>query len=218
MKCLKFEIFSPTALFKTPFSVKGIETYPLPPYSTVIGFLYTTLGRKWKGEKFKISVQGDYEALFRDYIRFKKYNYKDKALQTLPLEVPIFYNFRLTVHLVGDENLLKEFERALKSPAVFPFLARGEYPVKITKVKFVDCKTKFLKKLILPKNAYIPEKIYEEIEDFLESRGVYYRVPEFLISLKPRQHEWVGVYYLPKGTKAFDIEVCLDEEGEPVWV
>ncbi|AAC06653.1 type I-B CRISPR-associated protein Cas5b [Aquifex aeolicus] len=219
MECLKAEFFSPIALFKTPFSIKGIETYPLPPYSTVIGLLYTASGKKWKGERFNISVQGDYEAIFRDYVRFRKYNKKDKKLETLPLEVPLFYNFRLTVHILGDENLLKEFEKALKFPYVFPYLSGGEYPVKITKVKMVACRKEYFDTFNIPKNAYIPENIFtEEFRVSLEGHGVYYRVPSFLISQKPRQHEWVGVYYVQKGTKVSEMELLVDEEGEPVWV
>jgi len=81
MKVLKFEIFTPLAVFKTPFSIKGFETFPLPPYSTVIGLLYTALGRKYRGEKFQISVQGKYEVLFRDYQTFRKYNRKDRKIE-----------------------------------------------------------------------------------------------------------------------------------------
>jgi len=61
--------------------MKGIEIYPLPPYSTIIGLIYKAMGRKWNGEHFQISIQGDYETIFRDYIWFKKYNLKKKELE-----------------------------------------------------------------------------------------------------------------------------------------
>ncbi|MDQ7083112.1 MAG: type I-B CRISPR-associated protein Cas5b [Aquificota bacterium] len=111
---LKFELFSPCATFKAPLSLKGIETYPLPPPSTIIGLLYTAVGRRWEGEKFSLSIQGVYESVFRDYIRMRKYNRKDKELSPLPLEVPRLYNFRALIHVRAERSLLEEFMTALR--------------------------------------------------------------------------------------------------------
>ena len=36
MKILKLKLFQETACYKKPFAFKVAETYPLPPYSTVI--------------------------------------------------------------------------------------------------------------------------------------------------------------------------------------
>lgn len=214
---LKVEFFTPTGIFKTPFSVKGIEIYPLPPYSTIIGLLYTAIDRKWKGETFKISIQGDYDELFRDYIRFRKYNKKDKVLETLPLELPILHNFRLTVHLVGDDKILKEFEQGIKRPKKYLFMSAGELPVKIVKVRRVYIKEESLEDYPINKNAYIPCHLKERV---YFSPNVFYRIPSFYKTTNHdiREHIWEDVYYVSKGSYITGDNILIDEEGDPLWL
>ncbi|MEM4592761.1 MAG: type I-B CRISPR-associated protein Cas5b [Sulfolobales archaeon] len=217
MKCLRFELFTHTGIFKTPFSIKGIETYPLPPYSTIIGLLYTALGRKWQGETFDISIQGSHEAIFRDYVRFRKYNFKDKALETLPLEVPILYNLRLIIHLRGDEDLLGEFERALKRPYVYLYLSGGEYPVKVLGAKFVELEKMRIDFIELDRSAYVPVDLHRKL--IVSPSGILYLMPAFLKKGPNREHHWTQVYYLQKGTVVEEGIVFVDKEGGfPVWL
>ncbi|RMH79404.1 MAG: type I-B CRISPR-associated protein Cas5 [Acidobacteria bacterium] len=219
-KLLKFELFVPTACFKTPFSVKGIETYPLPPYSTIIGILYTALGEEWKGERFDISIQGNYEAIFRDYIRFRKYNFKDKKLESLPLSVPTFYKFELKVHLEGDENLLKKFKNALEKPKTYLYLSGGEYPLKIKGVRFVYAEEKrytLREPATLKAGAFVPETLVEK-SGISTKESIHYKVPYFLKSLQPREHCWVDVYYYPKDTDICGKNLLVDNEGDLVWL
>ena len=212
MECLKFELFSPCATFKTPFSLKGIETYPLPPYSTIIGLLYTALGRKWEGEEFSISVQGDYEAIFRDYIRFRKYNRKDKEIEVLPLEVPRLYNLRCVVHILADRGLIDEFMSALQKPKVYLFLGGGEYPVLIknprkTEVdeREVELKTKY--------SAFVPESKASHFDQM----GVPFRLPSFYEEGEEKTYRWEQVYFLPK-LSIVEGPLLVDREGDVVWV
>ncbi len=216
MKALKFKLFTPTGIFKTPFSLKGIETYPLPPYSTIIGLLYTALGRKWQGETFSLSVQGKYEAIFRDYIRFRKYNKKDRILETLPLEVPVLYNLEVLVHVVGEEELLKDFEKALKRPSSLLFLSGGEYPVKVYHVKLVEVKEEKVSDYeVRDYNALVPQPCAERLSF---SKGkTSFLVPSFLKSIKPREYHWLEVYYLQKNS-FIDGRVYIDEEGSLLWL
>ena len=44
MKILKLKLFQETACYKKPFAFKVGETYPLPPYSTIIGMFHKILG------------------------------------------------------------------------------------------------------------------------------------------------------------------------------
>ena len=68
MKILKLKLFQESACYKKPFAFKVSETYPLPPYSTVIGMFHKIIGAK-SGEYYpmNISIQGDYESIFSDY-------------------------------------------------------------------------------------------------------------------------------------------------------
>ncbi len=217
MKCLRFELFTPTGIFKTPFSIKGIETYPLPPYSTIIGLLYTALGRKWQGETFDISIQGSHEAIFRDYVRFRKYNLKDKALETLPLEVPVLYNLRLVVHLRGEEALLEEFKNALKGPQRYLYISGGEYPVRVSGVELVEIEEGRVEYFKINHSAFVPANLYERL--FVSPSGILYHLPAFLKDGAIREHQWVEVYYLQKGTAIERGSIFVDKEGGlPVWL
>ncbi len=212
MECLKFELYSPCATFKTPFSLKGIETYPLPPYSTIIGLIYTTLGKKWEGEEFSISVQGNYEAIFRDYVRFRKYNRKDKELEVLPLEVPRLYNLHCVVHVLGEGGLIREFMKALRKPKVYPFLGGGEYPVLIKTPRKVEVEEKELE-LETKHSAFVPESKSQ----FFDQMGIPFRIPSFYENDKEKTYRWEKVYFLPKNSIVEGV-LFVDEEGDVIWV
>ena len=212
MECLKFELYSPCATFKTPFSLKGIETYPLPPYSTVIGLLYTALGRKWEGEEFSISVQGDCEALFRDYIRFRKYNRKDKELEVLPLEVPRLYNLCCVVHVLAEKKLIEKFTDALQKPKAYLFLGGGEYPVLVKNPRMVEVKEEEVE-LEIKRSAFVPEdKIY-----LFDQTGIPFRLPSFYEDGEDKTYQWAQVYFLPK-LSIVEGRLFVDREGDIVWV
>ena len=76
MAILKLKIFQETACYKKPLAFKVAETYPLPPYSTVIGMFHKIIGAK-PGEYFpmNISIQGNYESIFNNYQTFFLHSY-----------------------------------------------------------------------------------------------------------------------------------------------
>jgi len=213
MECLKFELFSPCATFKTPFSFKGIETYPLPPYSTIIGLLYTAVGRKWKGENFKLSVQGDYESIFRDYIRFRKYNRRDKELEGLPLEVPRLYNLRCVIHVLGEKELIDEFEKALQKPKVYLFLGGGEYPVLVKNPRKVNVEEREVQ-LETKYPAFVP--VSKSQFFIIPTEGIPFRLPSFYEKGEEKTYRWEQVYFFPKES-VVEGRLLVDEEGDVVW-
>jgi CRISPR-associated protein Cas5t len=223
MECLRVKLYTPTGIFKNPLSIKGIEVYPLPPYSTIIGLIYRAMGRKWKGEYFQISIQGDYETIYRDYVWFKKYDLggKKKKLDKLPLQVPILYNLRLLIHIKASEELLKEIENGLKEPKELLFLSGGEYPVKVEEVKRVICKkdnfSKFKPKELVY-NAYVPSLRRGEIKSTKE--GINFHLSYFYKDkdAKPKAYNWIEATYLKKGTLIYKGELYVDEEDYPVFL
>jgi len=220
MECLKVKLYTPTGIFKNPLSIKGIEVYPLPPYSTVIGLIYRAMGRKWNGEYFQISIQGDYQAIYRDYVWYKKYNFKDKKLDKLPLQVPILYNLWLLIHIKASEELLKEIESGLKEPRELLFLSGGEYPVKVEEVKRVKCFEKFFSEednITLSYHAYIPKEFKERISLAGTGEGILFSLSYFYKnSQKPKTYSWIDAYYFQKGTEIYG-SLILDEDNNPVF-
>jgi CRISPR-associated protein Cas5t len=221
MECLRVKLYTPTGIFKNPLSIKGIEVYPLPLYSTIIGLIYRTMGRKWNGEYFQISIQGDYQAIYRDYVWFKKHNFKDKELGRLPLQVPILYNLWLLIHIKASEELLNEIESGLKEPKELLFLSGGEYPVKVEEVKRVKCFEKRLSEeetVTLNYNAYIPKEFKEKISPSGTGEGILFSLSYFYKnSQKPKTYSWVDAYYLQKGTEIHG-SLILDEDNNPVFL
>jgi len=219
MECLRVKLYTPTGIFKNPLSIKGIEVYPLPPYSTIIGLIYRAMGRKWNGEYFQISIQGDYQAIYRDYVWFKKYDFKRKKLDKLPLQVPILYNLWLLIHIKASEELLKEIESGLKEPKELLFLSGGEYPVKVEEVKRVRCEVKKFSKfnsMELVYNAYVPSLLKREIKSTEE--GVNFHLSYFYKSTKLKVYNWIEATYLKKGTLIYKGKLYVDEEGYPVFL
>lgn len=221
MECLRVKLYTPTGIFKNPLSIKGIEVYPLPPYSTIIGLIYRAMGRKWNGEYFQISIQGDYQAIYRDYVWFKKYNFDKKKLGKLPLQVPILYNLWLLIHIKASEELLNEIENGLKKPKELLFLSGGEYPVKVEEVKRVKCFEKRLSEeetITLNYNAYIPKEFKEKIRLSDTGEGVLFSLSYFYKnSQKPKTYSWIDAYYLQKGTEIYG-SLILDEDNNPVFL
>ncbi len=78
MKTLLIKIYQPTAHYRMPFTYQRRHTYPIPPYSTVIGFLCNMLGIDYQGneqyeqlKKCKLSVSGRFEQKLTEYIWFR---------------------------------------------------------------------------------------------------------------------------------------------------
>jgi CRISPR-associated protein Cas5t len=219
MECLRVKLYTPTGIFKNPLSIKGIEVYPLPPYSTIIGLIYQAMGRKWNGEYFQISIQGDYQAIYRDYVWFKKHNFKDKELGKLPLQVPVLYNLWLLIHIKASEELLNEIENGLKEPKELLFLSGGEYPVKVEEVNRVRCEVKEFSKfnsMELVYNAYVPSLLKREIKSTEE--GINFHLSYFYKNANPKAYNWIEATYLKKGTLIYKGKLYIDEEGYPVFL
>jgi CRISPR-associated protein Cas5 subtype I-B len=218
MECLRVKLYTPTGIFKNPLSIKGIEVYPLPPYSTIIGLIYRAMGRKWNGEYFQISIQGDYQAIYRDYVWFRGDSLGDKE-DKLPLQVPILYSLELLVHVKAENGLLEDIERALKEPKELLFLSGGEYPVKVQEVKRVKCLEKFISEedcIKLNYNAYIQRELLENIGT--SDKGILFSLSHFYKnSQKPKIYSWIDAYYFQKGTEIYG-SLIFDEDNNPVFL
>ena len=84
MEVLKINIYQPQAHYRMPFTYQRRHTYPIPPYSTILGFLCNILGIKnYNGnggpneEKFdklkktKIAICGKFEIKTTEYTWFR---------------------------------------------------------------------------------------------------------------------------------------------------
>lgn len=156
MKILKLKLFQESACYKKPFAFKVSETYPLPPYSTVIGMFHKIIGAK-SGEYYpmNISIQGDYESIFSDYQSLKKF--KKNVMTTKPMYVHKLLNVNLIIHMQAEDEIVdKIYESIINGRETFT-LGRNEDIVRVDLVKVItDVNTVY--ELIPKHSIYIPTK------------------------------------------------------------
>ena len=72
---IRVELYQNLCNYKRPTSFQLKETYPLPPYSTVIGMIHKICGYKTYNP-MKISIQGTYESKVNDlWTRYEGFSF-----------------------------------------------------------------------------------------------------------------------------------------------
>ena len=199
MKAVRLRIEQELVNYKVPTSFQLKETYPLPPYSTVIGMIHF-LCKYEDYKEMKVSIQGKYYSKVNDL--YTRYEFKpemkfEKGRHQLEIDgfgisrgvatAELLTDVELMLHIIPeDQSILEEIEQAFKHPVEFPSLGRREDIVLIKEVKIVDVFEKELESDIeLPNDytAYIPLEMIERNGIILrgdgqgiENRGTRYKL------------------------------------------
>ena len=155
MKILKLKLYQETACYKKPFATKVAETYPLPPYSTIIGMFHKILQAE-PGEYFpmNISVQGNYEGIFSNYQNLRMYKGKDKVT-SMPRNAHQLLDVNLIIHVQAeDETIDKIYQNIINGTETFT-LGRNEDIVRIDSIKILE-NVNEVEEPAIEKNAYVP--------------------------------------------------------------
>lgn len=213
LKILKMKLFQETACYKKPFAFKVAETYPLPPYSTVIGMFHKIIGAK-PGEYYpmNISIQGDYESIFSNYQNLRMFKGKGKVTQ-MPRNVHQLLNVNLIIHMQAeDETVEKIYNNVISGKESFT-LGRNEDLVRVDEIKIIDKPKEVHDKFINNHNAYIPVKYTDEYVN-----GINYRLNSvYTIKNELRNWEKVDVKYIEKHTNESILETLQDEDGDYIF-
>ena len=213
MKILKLKLYQETACYKNPFATKVAETYPLPPYSTIIGMFHKILGAQ-SGEYFpmNISVQGSYEGIFSNYQNLRMYKGKDKVT-SMPRNVHQLLNVNLIIHVQAEDEIIDRIYQNIINGVETFTLGRNEDIVRIDEIKIL----KNINEVDEPnigKSAYIPEWIDSEVE------GINYRLnTTYKIQDDIRKWNKVNVKYVEKYTNKSltGTEILQDEDGDNIY-
>lgn len=212
MKILKMKIFQESVCYKKPFAFKVSETYPLPPYSTVIGMCHNLLQvQKGTYIPMNISVQGDYENIFNNYQTLRHYK-KDK-ITTMPRNVHMLYNVNLILHIKSEDIYIDQLYENILHSGVPIILGRNEDLARIDEIKIMEKQITQSDYLLLH-NAYIVPSDHK----YTDVSGVNYRLNSVYTINSEQLREWekVNVKYVERGQMILD-DVITDEEGDAMF-
>lgn len=211
MKILKLKLYQETACYKKPFANKVAETYPLPPYSTIIGMFHKILQAK-PGEYFpmNISVQGEYEGIFSNYQNLRMYKGKDKVT-AMPRNVHQLLDVNLIIHVQAEDEIIDKIYRNVINGTETFTLGRNEDIVRIDDIKILK-NVKEVDYEEIENSAYIPEWLDKKVE------GINYRLnTTYHIKDDIRQWNKINVKYVEKHTNKSIHKTIQDEDGDNIY-
>lgn len=198
MRAIRISLRQDMVNYKKPTSFQLKETYPLPPYSTVIGMVHS-LCNYTEYKPMQVSVQGKYFSKVNDlYTRYEfkngmKYDAKRHQLKVGEYGIgqgvataELLVDVELLLHIAPeDQNLVEEICLAFTSPREYPSLGRREDLVTIEEVKIVTLtQTELEQQIPAYKDyyAYIPCTLIEKVNLTHKVQGVSYSGTKYKLS------------------------------------
>lgn len=150
MNLLKIKAFQPFACYRKPFSYGFWDTFPLPPFSTILGWVHWVLGESDRQEKLPINigVAGQFETITYDLQTLIKFDRKrgkegeivledfNKALSNTPTYVANVTNIHHRIYLKMEDEYMERFaDQAMQIN--FPSLGRYEDLMRIDSIDFI---------------------------------------------------------------------------------
>lgn len=247
MKAVRMKVYQNLANYRKPTSFQLKETYPLPPYSTVIGMIHNACEFK-EYVPMQISVQGNYCSKVNDL--WTRYEFAgapyESGRHTVKLDsieqnksygairgvstAELLVDVELMLHIVPeDPSYLQKIFDCLSSPNEYLSLGRREDIIRIDEVSIVDLsdhseesETDEYSKLQY--DAYIPLSLYSASE--IDHVGTVYNLNKVFhkVSIKRgtviRQWEKVRAYHVSSRKAVLDNELDLvfDSDGYLVFL
>lgn len=195
-KAIRLKLYQNLVNYKKPTSFQLKETYPLPPYSTVIGMIHSLCGFE-EYKPMNVSIQGKYYSKVNDlYTRYEfagasyeegRHNIKIpskednknygaiKGVATAELLVDV----DLVIHIMPeDQELVGVIYNSLINPKEYISLGRREDIARIDEVKIVDIEKEFSwDSKALKLDAYIPLNQYSRKE--IKTNATIYTLNKF---------------------------------------
>lgn len=215
-RAIRVQCFQNLANYRKPSSFIIKETYPLPPYSTILGMIHAACGFE-EFHPMKISIQGTNQGTISDlYTRYSfspggKY---EEGRHQVCIEdeekygifkgianVELVCDNRMVIHIVPEEEHFDTVLNAMKFPKNYLSLGRYEDLLDVQRVDIVN--------LQLEDEAMAEMDIYVPVNSGIETGGVnttiYTLTKEYEIT-KQGLRRWkkdggkVRAYYFPADT------------------
>lgn len=165
MKAVRFNFHQSTANYRNPTGFNQRPSYPLPPFSTVIGMVHN-LCEFTSYHPMQVGIKGKYEATNTDlqtiyefgnlkfdakrhHFSFLGTNSKDQQINigvTRGLaEVELLWNINLSIVIAPeDEEDIQHIFKSLSNPREYPSLGRREDIGALSDVELIDIELTFL--------------------------------------------------------------------------
>jgi len=127
MKAIKLRLYQNMVNYRVPTSFQLKESYPLPPYSTVIGMVHSLCNFK-EYKPMKISICGNYFSKVNDLYTRHEFNNSDDVIKG-PAMVELLVDVKLIIHIIPEdqsEEFIGTILKAFKYPKEYPSLGRRE--------------------------------------------------------------------------------------------
>jgi CRISPR-associated protein Cas5t len=234
MKIIRVEAWQTTCNYKKPGSMQLKESFPLPPYSSVIGMVHAACGFI-EYVDMQVSVQGEYYSLCND--QFTAYEFgpgtkyeEGRHNVKIPFKegihgavkgmsnAELLVDVKLILHIKpSNEERLEVIQNGLLYPQNYLSLGRWEDLLRVDKVEMVDTFQSELEDF--PVDAFVPENN----KAFNNVRGTVYKInKKYTIEQKSGLRVWDEAYrvkHTPKGSRIYrNPEVLMDEKGSPVFL
>ncbi|WP_456455746.1 type I-B CRISPR-associated protein Cas5b [Thermovibrio sp.] len=187
MKALKIKLYQPFACYRKPNSFGVVESYLLPPPSTIKGWFHYVLEAK-EELPIAVSIHGSIGGITYELQRFIKFDKTGrdeanrpflegfrKTLVHSPIYVELLYDVNLTIYISTKNELLKKFSENLLLRD-FPSIGRKEdLAVLLEEPKEVELKPyvpSFLEGLETKEWSYFTRETAKK----LGISGTYYRL------------------------------------------
>ena len=202
-KVIRLECSQQLANYRKPTSFQIKESYPLPPYSTVIGMIHTVCGFT-EYHAMDISIQGKYHSAVSEM--YTKYAFgiaydkdrhqaavkngdKQDGINIGPGNIELLTDIKLLIHIRPEkEEDLETIKQGLLNPIVYPALGRHEDLLSIDDVDIVEMKES--NRVELKYDAYVPiEGIHAKM---IQKLGSKYRLNKiFGVNPNTGLRQWV---------------------------
>ena len=244
MRAIKIKLYQNMPNYKIASSYKVKESYPLPPYSTVIGMVHAACGFTDYVD-MDVSIQGRYHSRVGDLYTCYEFNpetKREKARHNIGIKVgnteyginqniglaDVLTDVELLLHIhPKDTQYIDIIYQGLKYPKNYLALGRWEDIVDIHEVSIVGVYEKEVpedESKLLKYDAYIPYKFYEGHydEDYSFIGTTYILNKKFSIDSKTGIRLWdekIRVIYASRESSIYEEGIyCADEQGDLVFL
>ncbi len=220
-RAIRLQCFQNLANYKKPTSFSVKETFPLPPYSTVLGMIHAACDFK-EFHPMKLSIQGTNKGTVSElYTRYSfsfgtKYEegrhqicVKDEEKYGVfkgIAHVELVCENQMVIHIIPEEEDFDKVYYSLKYPNKYLSLGRYEDLLDVESVEIV--KINKIEEVETKRNIYIPvetqtsegEKIIENENSTIFNLTKEYEITKQKIRRWKRENGRIKTYYIPRGT------------------